>query len=357
MSSNGGDASGRLAKKESRKPKYSRFTQQELPACKPLLTPTWVITIFAVVGVVFVPIGGVALYASRNVVEVSQAYESVCIQGATTNAQRDVIIRNTTLSKDCRIELTVTKRMKAPVYIYYQLDNFYQNHRRYVKSRVDSQLRRDEGDKAVTSLSACKPQEYLRDNVSLPIDPCGLIAWSFFNDTYIFRKSGSASNISVDETGIAWDSDRKEKFGDHLPSNFNTDEGTRGGGTLDASKPLNENEHLIVWMRTAALPTFRKLWGKIHDSIEEGENITVYIKNNYNTYSFNGKKKIVLSTASWLGGKNDFLGIAYLTVGCLCLFLSLIFFIVHLNNPRPLGDTSYLSWHRKSMAASSMAAQ
>ena len=30
--------------------------------------------------------------------------------------------------------------MKAPVYVYYELDNFYQNHRRYVKSRSDSQL-------------------------------------------------------------------------------------------------------------------------------------------------------------------------------------------------------------------------
>lgn len=30
--------------------------------------------------------------------------------------------------------------MKGPVYVYYQLDNFYQNHRRYVKSRDSSQL-------------------------------------------------------------------------------------------------------------------------------------------------------------------------------------------------------------------------
>jgi len=30
--------------------------------------------------------------------------------------------------------------MIAPVYVYYQLDNFYQNHRRYVKSRDYKQL-------------------------------------------------------------------------------------------------------------------------------------------------------------------------------------------------------------------------
>jgi hypothetical protein len=34
----------------------------------------------------------------------------------------------------------VKEKMKAPVYVYYELDNFYQNHRRYVKSRSDDQL-------------------------------------------------------------------------------------------------------------------------------------------------------------------------------------------------------------------------
>ncbi|RRT37545.1 hypothetical protein B296_00047747 [Ensete ventricosum] len=31
-------------RRKSKKPKYSRFTQQELPACKPLLTPAIVST-------------------------------------------------------------------------------------------------------------------------------------------------------------------------------------------------------------------------------------------------------------------------------------------------------------------------
>ena len=31
--------------------------------------------------------------------------------------------------------------MKAPVYVYYELSNFYQNHRKYVKSLSFSQLR------------------------------------------------------------------------------------------------------------------------------------------------------------------------------------------------------------------------
>ena len=87
-------------------------------------------------------------------------------------------------------------------------------------------------------------------------------------------------------------------------------------------------------MRTAAFPTFRKLYGRIETDIMANATITVIIKNNYNTYSFGGSKAVVLSTTSWIGGKNDFLGIAYLTVGCLCLFLAMGFFVLDMVVPR-----------------------
>lgn len=38
---------------------------------------------------------------------------------------------------------------------------------------------------------------------------------------------------------------------------------------------------------------------------------------------------MILSTISWMGGKNPFLGIAYITVGSVCFFLGVVLLIIH----------------------------
>nr|BAD43093.1 unknown protein [Arabidopsis thaliana] len=228
--------------------------------------------------------------------------------------------------------------MKNPVYVYYQLENYYQNHRRYVKSRQDGQLRSPKDEHETKS---CAPEDTLGGQ---PIVPCGLVAWSLFNDTYDFTRNNQ--KLPVNKKDISWKSDRESKFGKNVfPKNFQKGS-LIGGKSLDQDIPLSEQEDLIVWMRTAALPTFRKLYGKIDTDLQAGDTIKVLLQNNYNTYSFNGKKKLVLSTTSWLGGRNDFLGIAYLTVGSICLFLAVSFSVLYLAKPRQLGDPSYLSWNR-----------
>ncbi|KAB1216857.1 ALA-interacting subunit 3, partial [Morella rubra] len=306
----------------------SRFTQQELPACKPILTPKWVISVFLLVSIVFVPIGVASLYASRDVVEIIDRYDTDCIPVAN-RTDKDLKIQyiQSSVEKTCNRSLRVPKHMKPPVYVYYQLDNFYQNHRRYVKSRSDTQLR---SNSSANDTDNCKPEDTTSNGLS--IVPCGLIAWSLFNDTYSFSRGNE--QLDINKTDISWKSDRDHKFGkDVYPTNFQNGNLT-GGKKLNSSIPLSEQEDLIVWMRTAALPTFRKLYGRIEVDLQENDVIQVTLENNYNTYSFNGKKKLVLSTANWLGGKNDFLGIAYVTVGGLCFFLALTFTVVYLVKPR-----------------------
>ncbi len=49
---------------------------------------------------------------------------------------------------------------------------------------------------------------------------------------------------------------------------------------------------------------------------------------------FDGAKYVVLAQVSWMGGKNPFLGIAYLVVGGVCFVLGIVFLIVHLVSGR-----------------------
>ncbi|KAH6828919.1 ALA-interacting subunit 1 [Perilla frutescens var. hirtella] len=325
------------SKKVSRKPRYSRFTQQELPACKPILTPALVIGILICLAIIFIPIGLLALSASENVVEVVDRYDDACVPSTTPKVG---FIRDPATNKTCIRSFTVPKKMRSPIYVYYQLDNFYQNHRRYVKSRSDRQLW---SPKAETSTKICEPEGQIGDNK--PIVPCGLIAWSLFNDTYTLTKNDAAA-IQINKKDIAWRSDRTHKFGDNVyPKNFQSGP-LIGGGKLDESIPLSQQEDLMVWMRTAALPSFRKIYGRIETDLEANEKITVTIQNNYNTYSFNGKKKLVISTATWIGGKNDFIGRMYMAVGGTSLVLALVFSLLYVFKPRPLGDPSYLSWNK-----------
>lgn len=64
--------------------------------------------------------------------------------------------------------------------MYYGLSNFYQNHRRYVKSRDDNQLL---GDLKNDPSTDCEPFAYVNvsDRDKKPIAPCGAIANSMFN--------------------------------------------------------------------------------------------------------------------------------------------------------------------------------
>jgi len=54
---------------------------------------------------------------------------------------------------------------------------------------------------------------------------------------------------------------------------------------------------------------------------------------------------VVLSTASWLGGKNAFLGTAYIAVGAISVAFGLVFVALRFLKPRAMGDPALLSWN------------
>lgn len=78
---------------------------------------------------------------------------------------------------DERAKSAVTIRsLQGEVYFYYGLVNYYQNHRRYVKSRDDNQLL----GKTDPVSGDCQPFQKT-SNGSLDYTPCGAIANSRFN--------------------------------------------------------------------------------------------------------------------------------------------------------------------------------
>eukprot|EP01091_Cochliopodium_minus_P002290 TRINITY_DN12151_c0_g1_i1.p1 TRINITY_DN12151_c0_g1~~TRINITY_DN12151_c0_g1_i1.p1 ORF type:complete len:335 (-),score=62.43 TRINITY_DN12151_c0_g1_i1:96-1100(-) len=313
---------------KSKRPPDTPFRQQRLKSCQPILTPRPVIITFFIIALIFVPLGIIFVITSNNVLEVSKRYDNIC-----------------NITKSCSVNFEIPKTMNPPIYMYYKLTRFYQNHRRYAKSLNDNQL----SGKRVTSyssLSDCSPLDSFNKSKNAEdfYYPCGLIANSLFNDTFVLSRG--TDQVIIANNGIAWNSDVKSKF-----KNCNDPKGCPGRTVLQSGMNITalpgglQNEHFAVWNRLAGLSTFKKLWGRISNSLQNG-NYTFTIDSNFPTQSFNGRKYVVLSTSSWMGGKNIFLGIVYLVVGGLCFVLGFIFAVINCVKPRELGDTTLLSWNR-----------
>lgn len=108
----------------------------------------------------------------------------------------------------------------------------------YVKSRSDKQLRSKAYER---DTSSCDPEGVSVDQG--PIVPCGLIAWSLFNDTFGF--SMKSKMLEVKKKNIAWDSDRGHKFGsDVYPKNFQTGL-LIGGAKLNSTIPVSTSPVML----------------------------------------------------------------------------------------------------------------
>jgi len=357
----------------SRRPEDTPFNQQKLRGWQLPVTLNGLIAIFFIIGVLFFPLGFLLLWQSNNVQEFSMLYDG------TSDMDVQCSISEANVKQNCTIPYVFDEDVTGPIYVYYEISNFYQNHRRYVKSRSSDQLM-GENLSYDDVESDCFP---LVENGSALLNPCGLIANSFFND--VITMQYAPDGVEFDTDGIAWDADVDVKFKQvdgfvsaEVTNTSATCEDTLGSDYSDCHtyidsadnatyyywypdddsvqylhesypeivSPLEgvQNEHFIVWMRTAGLPYFRKLHGKIDSDFVAGQNVTFNVELNFEVNSFGGSKSLVLTTLAEFGGKNIALGRSYLIIGGISLFVGIVFALKRIIKPRPLGDIRQLQW-------------
>ena len=263
----------------------SAFKQQKLPAWQPILTAGTVLPTFFLIGIAFIPIGFGLLLSSNQVKEKIINYTDCISEQYRPKKCSQVISEDIMKQCNCLINFTLDEPFERDVYIYYGLTNFYQNHRRYVRSRDDKQLL---GRLTSNPSGDCYPYADVEEGgVRKVIVPCGAIANSMFNDSFTLsfmdKKRGAQAGrgtfsiIKLTYTGIAWATDKSSKFRNPPemsifekyahPPNWR-----RPITQLDPTNPDNNglnNEALMVWMRTAALPSFRKLYARINHTVRD----------------------------------------------------------------------------------------
>jgi len=197
--------------------------------------------------------------------------------------------------------------------------------------------------------------------VTLPLPSlasvCSLTVEDTFKQPVLLNVGGGsgANNQTYNMTtqGIAWSSDTA-RFGKTKYTNDQVEPPPNwalqypNGYTDDRPIPdLATFYEFQVWMRTAGLPTFSKLALRNDNETMKAGTYQIDIAMSspspffsrllsvdFPVTEYGGTKSLVLSTTTVIGGRNPFLGIAYIVVAGLCILLGGIFTARHLIKPR-----------------------
>ena len=285
--------------------KNSKFYQQKMLGWRPLPTISCITIIFVCFAIFFIIMGIIILVFTAQVKELKFKYDPY----EKIHYDYD------------NIDININEDMKKPVMIYYQVDGIIQNHRFYMDSKSDKQLKGEEEDDLKKNKICENAQtkedipwqnngDYGNDDIA---NPCGLIAKTYVNDKFSgWNLNDVPLEEELEEEGIAYQSD------------IDTYVGVKDNENL--------GEHFLVWMRPSPFSNPRKLWGRINKDIKQNSKLTVKIGLKY---YYGGNRYIILSTRNIFGGKSMFLGICYIIAGGLSLMASVIFI------------TTYSSFHRK----------
>jgi len=277
--------------------------------CTPNVTVLGVMAAFFVAGIIFLIIGMLSIMTAQQQLSVSIPYGAGLTEENDGESERLLF----------QLDIENIQRDK-PIFFYYHLDDFHQNVRYYVSSYSRSQLQEMGSFKDAMLDANCNPVRNREDAVDFP---CGLIYASMFNDSIQIQVAGDSElTARILDRNVAWPQDFK---------------GNQYYG--DAFKALPNRDDVAVWMRTAPLTSFSKLYAKISgEDVEDlvdaaeaaGEStipVTVTISNHF---FLTPKKSFQVQQMSALGGKTETmnLGILSATLGGVLMVLGFVYMIL-----------------------------
>ena len=189
----------------SKKPKDTAVYQQRVPAWQPIYTAGTVVSTFFFIGIAFIPIGIGLLSISEAIMEKLIPYTDCTDKEGRLCKELILDSQIKAYERDCfcNISFSIDTDWEGNIFMFYALTNFYQNHRRYLRSYDEQQLlgeiqpekwgnvNKSCGNPYVTcnesDRTCCngasgdgKCDHMLKNNT--PYFPCGAIANSMFSD-------------------------------------------------------------------------------------------------------------------------------------------------------------------------------
>ncbi|CAD8060330.1 unnamed protein product [Paramecium sonneborni] len=223
----------------------------------------------------------------------------------------------------CKITFFVEELMVTPVYIYYELSNFYSNDLNFVQSINKDQLMGYDIDQKKYCPNAYLQSQMIRQNLSASghhlfldyANPCGLAAKYIFNDTFLIQ---SDIEFKINITALLLPMYKKQfKRHQYYFKQW-----------LDV-----EHEYVQSWFIPQIHSSRFILYGLINGNLNRGS-YYLYINNQYPIKIFGGEKTLVLQSASELGTKGLTIGLVLLGGSGFCALSALLIYIIKRNKTK-----------------------
>ena len=262
------------------------FSQQSIPGIRIVLTVKNIIFIFVSVAVIFISVGLTVLRWSWLIPELEINY-STCKDTPIdahyiyfgSSPIMDVNLGWTTRtsstgSSQCLIDFYLPDDIVSPL-IYYQLDNFYQSNRAFVKSFSYAQF---VGDAVTDQHALTKECGDVTTRNGKIIYPCGMFPNTMFNDSLVvlgqIDKIGAPLGANLNyltNVNIGW----KSRESIYKPTSYNLNDILSPANWDIVYNATNLNiistsPQFRVWTHIAAFPTFRKLWSRLNSTLKAG---------------------------------------------------------------------------------------